>query len=112
MDITLWCEWFLETLFHALDEAIASVEHVVEKARFWDKHRESPLNERQMKVLNLILDRGIDHEESGLSTKKYMKMAHTTSATASRDMRALVQLGCIKQLEGTSGRNIRYRVIL
>ena len=112
MDITLWCEWFLETLSHALSEAIASIEHVVDKARFWDKHRESPLNERQIKVLNIILDRGIDHEESGLSTKKYMKMAHTTSATASRDMKALVELGCIKQLEGTSGRNIRYRVIL
>jgi len=112
MDITLWCEWFLETLSHALSEAIASVEHVVDKARFWDKHRGSALNERQTKVLNIILDRGIAHIESGLSTKKYMKMANTTSATASRDMKALVVLGCIEQLEGTSGRNIRYRVIL
>jgi len=78
----------------------------------WDKHRESPINERQTKVLNSILDRGVQHPKSGLTSKKYMKIARTTSATASRDIKGLLTLGCIEQVEGTSGRNVRYVVIL
>ncbi len=112
MDITFWCEWFLTTLNNALVEAIESIAHVVDKARFWDKHRESGINERQIKVLNTILDRGITHPQSGLTTKKYMKIAQTTSATASRDIKGLLTLRCIEQVEGTSGRNVRYLVLV
>ncbi|MCH9741348.1 MAG: hypothetical protein K0U38_11010 [Epsilonproteobacteria bacterium] len=112
MDITFWCEWFLTTLHNALVEAIESIEHVVDKARFWDKHRESGINERQTKVLNMILDRGVNHPQSGLTTKKYMKMAQTTSATASRDIKGLLSFGCIEQVEGTGGRSVRYLVLV
>ena len=38
------------------ENAMESIEHVVEKAKFWDKHRESTINERQTKVLNMILN--------------------------------------------------------
>ena len=83
MDITFWCEWFLKTLHTSLIEAITSIEHIVDKAKFWDNHKNSNLNERQTKVLNTILDKGITHSQSGLTTKKYIKIAQTTSATAS-----------------------------
>jgi len=112
LDITFWCEWFLKTLHRALVEAIESIEHVVDKAKFWDKHRESAINERQTKVLNMILDRGVTHVQSRLTTKKYMKMAQTTSATASRDIKGLLEMGCIEQIEGTSGRSVGYLVLL
>ncbi len=112
MDITIWCEWFLQTLHKSISEAIASIEHVVHKSRFWDKHKDSAINDRQAKVLNIILDKGVPSIENGLSTKKYIKMAKTTSATASRDIKGLLQLGCIQQVEGTKGRNIRYTVVI
>jgi len=112
LDITIWCEWFLKTLYSSLVEAIESIEHVVEKAKFWDRHRDSAINERQTKVLNSILDRGVEHIQSGLTTKKYMKIAQTTSATASRDIKGLLELGCIEQVEGTSGRSVRYVVLV
>jgi Fic family protein len=112
LDITVWCEWFLKTLHGSLVEAIASIEHVVEKAKFWDKHRNSAINERQTKVLNSILDRGVEHTQSRLTTKKYMKIAQTTSATASRDIKGLLEFGCIKQIEGTSGRSVGYVVLV
>lgn len=112
MDITFWCEWFLTTLEKSLIEAIASIEHVVDKAKFWDKHRNSSINERQTKVLNSILDKGIENFEGGISTKKYIKITGTTSATASRDIKGLVELGCIKQVEGTAGRNVRYEILV
>jgi len=112
LDITVWCEWFLKTLHSSLVEAIESIEHVVEKAKFWDRHRDSSINERQTKVLNSILDRGVEHTQSGLTTKKYIKITQTTSATASRDIKGLLELGCIEQVEGTSGRSVRYVVLV
>lgn len=112
IDITFWCEWFLNTLCKSLVEAIESIEHVVEKAQFWDKHRDSSINERQTKVLNAILDKGVNNFEGGLSTKKYVKIANTTSATASRDIRGLLKIGCIRQVDGTAGRGVRYEVLI
>jgi len=111
-DITFWCEWFLNTLYMSIVEAISSIEHVVAKAQFWDRHRSSAINERQTKVLNVILDKGVKNFEGGLSTKKYIKIANTTSATASRDIKGLLLLGCIRQVEGTAGRGVRYEVLL
>lgn len=112
LEITFWCEWFLNTLDKALIEAIESIEHVIDKAKFWDKHRESSINERQTRVLNTVLDRGVNHPQSGLTTKKYMKITGTTSATASRDIKKLLELGCIAQIEGTGGRSVRYLILI
>lgn len=56
----------------------------------------------------MILDKGIENLEGGLTTKKYMKMSKTTS----RDMKEMVLLTCIKKVEGTSGRNVRYDVLI
>ncbi|CAA6814259.1 MAG: Filamentation induced by cAMP protein Fic [uncultured Sulfurovum sp.] len=112
IDITFWCEWFLKMLEKSLIEAIASIVYVVDKAKFWDKHRNNPINERQTKVLNSILDKGMENFEGGLSTKKYIKITGTTSATASRDIKSLVKMGCIKQVDGSSGRSVRYEVLV
>ena len=51
LDITLWCEWFLKTLHVALKETRSKLEYIVDKTKFWDKHKESNLNARQTKVI-------------------------------------------------------------
>ena len=63
-------------------------------------------------LIYTYLDKGVKHFEGGLSTKKYIKIANTTSATASRDIKGLVLLGCIGQIAGTSGRNVQYEVFI
>ncbi len=108
MEVTPWCVWFLETLRHALDESIASMGYVLDKAHFWDRHRDTLLNERQRKALNALLDRP---RQGSLTTKKYTKITGTSPATASRDIQSLVEKGCIVQEEGTAGRNVRYRIV-
>ena len=112
MDITYWCEWFLQTLLAALLDAKKKLHYVIEKTKFWDRHKEDNLNARQVKVLNKILDMGVENFEGDLSKKKYMKIAGTTPATASRDIAELLKLGCIEHVEGTDGRSVRYRVVL
>lgn len=110
LDITLWCEWFLNTLHSALVDTKSKLRYVLDKTKFWDKFKESNLNARQTKVINRILDVGVENFKGDFSKAKYMKIANTTSSTASRDLAELLELGCIEQVEGTAGRNIRYRV--
>lgn len=110
LDITLWCEWFLSTLHNALNETKDKLTYIIDKTNFWDKYKMSDLNARQVKVLNKILDIGVDNFKGDLSKKKYITIADTTPATASRDIKELVDRGCIKQVEGTRGKSTRYRV--
>jgi len=109
-NITSWIEWHLSTLKNAMQSGLKSIEYLVQKTKFWDKYREYALNERQIKVINKILDMGSENFEGGISTKKYISLTKVSKATAVRDISHLVELGCIKQIEGSSGRNIRYRL--
>jgi Fic family protein len=112
IDITLWCIWFFETLYKALLEAQQSLTYIVDKTKFWDSHEESHLNARQTKVINKILDMGRDNFRGGLSKKKYTIIADTTTATASRDIVELIEKKCIKQVDGTTGKNTRYEIMI
>ena len=111
-DITHWIEWHLSILKDAMQNGLKSIEYLVQKTKFWDKYREHVLNDRQIKVLNKILDIGYENFEGGISTKKYISLTKVSKATAVRDISQLVELGCIKQIEGSSGRNIRYKLAL
>ena len=110
LDITFWCEWFLQTLYKALIDAKDRLNFIIIKTKFWDKNRDKNLNSRQIKVLNFILDIGIDNFKGNLTKKKYMSISNSSSTTASRDLAQLIELNCIKQIEGTAGRNISYEI--
>lgn len=110
LDITSWCEWFLQTLYKALIEAKMKLNFIVFKTKFWDKYRDKNLNVRQIKVLNFILDIGVENFKGNLSKKKYMSISDSSSSTASRDITELLEIGCIKQIDGTAGRNICYTI--
>jgi Fic family protein len=110
LDVTYWCEWFLQTLYKALSDTKSKLNHIVLKTRFWDKYRDENLNARQIKVLNFILDIGVENFKGNLSKKKYMRISDSASTTASRDIAELLEMGCIKLVEGTAGRNVSYRI--
>jgi Fic family protein len=109
-DLTPWLEWHLKILNYAMDQALKNIEYLIQKTKFWDIHRKNALNERQIKVLNKILDMGSENFEGGLSTKKYISMTQVSKATAVRDISELLEFGCIEQIKDTAGRNIRYKV--
>lgn len=108
--LTPWIIWHLNILNNAMKDALKNIEYLIQKTKFWDKHRNKTLNERQIKVLNKILDIGSENFEGGLNTKKYISLTKVSKATAVRDITALVEFGCVKQIVGTAGRNIRYEV--
>ena len=109
-DFTEWIGWHTDTVKESIEYAIGEIEKVVQKAKFWDRARENGLNERQIKVLNKVLDIGVAEFEGDLSTKKYAAIAKTSIPTAKRDISKLVEYGLIKQVEGSAGRNIKYTI--
>jgi Fic family protein len=107
-DFTNWIAWHIAMVDSAIGISIKQIEIITQKTKFWDIAREFPLNERQLKVINKVLDVGIEYFEGGLSTKKYASMTNTSVPTAKRDITQLIKYGLIYQVEGSAGRNTRY----
>ena len=103
MDITLWLEWFLQTLFSAILRSETTVQRVVKKSLFWQQYREVAMNERQVKVINMLWD-GF---EGKLTTSKWSKITKTSQATALRDISDLVYKGILVAAD-EGGRSTNY----
>lgn len=110
-DFTQWIKWHTKILEASIDLGLKKVDIVVQKAKFWNKVDSELLNNRQVKVLNKLLEYPKDEFEGGLSTKKYMSMTKASKPTAVRDIHKLVSLGYLQQIEGTAGRNIKYELV-
>lgn len=102
-DITTWQEWFLNCLMRAIDGADASIGTVLQKARFWQRFAEESLNDRQIKILNKLLD-GF---EGKLTSTKWAKLAKCSQDTALRDITDLVERGALEKDPG-GGRSTSY----
>jgi len=107
LDITRWLSWFLDTLEEALQQALLRVDRVLAKTRFWQKQAMTVLNERQVKVLNRLLDTAGEAFEQGITASKYQSMTKVSKATATRDLAELLDKGCLRKLPG-GGRSTRY----
>lgn len=108
-DITEWLEWFLKTLLRSLQQAMARIESVLGKTRFWQAHRESGLTVEQTKVINRLLDGGERGFEQGISAAQYQAVAKVSKATATRHLAELLEKGCLQRLPG-GGRSTRYQI--
>ncbi|WP_395685142.1 Fic family protein [Caenimonas koreensis] len=109
-DVTAWVAWFVEQVGVACEEAVQVVDASLAKARFWATHRDKPVNERQRKVLNVLLDAGPGGFEGGLSTRKHESLTSASRATSSRDLLELEEAGLLKRVG--AGRSTRYYINL
>jgi Fic family protein len=103
LDVTAWLKWFLACLGRAIDGAESILTNVLRKARFWDAIKDQPLNERQRKVINLLLDKF----DGKLTNAKWTKLTGTSSDTSLRDITDLVRLGVLVRDQG-GGRSTSY----
>jgi len=110
LDITAWLHWFLSTLLKSLEQALARIDRVLAKARFWQAHRGLALSAEQTKVLNRLLDGGESGFEDGISAAQYQAVAKVSKATATRHLSDLLERGCIARLPG-GGRSTRYQIV-
>jgi len=109
-DLTEWMIWFLGCVSEAVRHSQTLLVNVMQKARFWQRHAQAELNERQRKVLNRLLDAGPGGFEGGMTNRKYAGMTHVSRATAQRELADLVTKGVL-QAGLASGRSASYELV-
>jgi Fic family protein len=105
MDVTEWFAWFLDALHRAVDQAQHTLNVVLTKARFWQRWAEMPLNERQVKLLNKLLD-GF---EGKLTSSKWATIVKCSPDTALRDINDLLTRRVLRKTEA-GGRSTSYEL--
>ena len=108
LDVTEWLAWFLETLHRAVDQAQHTLDAVLAKTRFWQRWAapdSAPLNARQVKLVNRLLD-GL---EGKLTSSKWAAIAKCSPDTALRDITDLLARGVLRKSDA-GGRSTSYEL--
>lgn len=103
LDITDWILWFFDCIEKAIMRASDNIGRTLQKASYWDKFRDTEINERQRKVVNRLWD-GF---EGKLTTSKWAKICSCSQDTALRDINDLVSKGMLRN-SGEGGRSSNY----
>ena len=105
LDITNWLEWFLNSLLHSIEGSEKLLEKVIYKHEFWIRHSKVTINDRQCKILNLLMD----DFEGVLNTTKWAKIGKCSQDTALRDIQDLVEKGMMTKAK-QGGRSTNYEL--
>ena len=108
-EINDWIEYFGKTILEAQKDFIKSIEFLLQKTAFYD-HNKTFLNDTQLKVINRMLEEGMNGFEGGLNARKYQAISQVSKATATRHLQDLVEKGVVS-VEG-GGRSTNYQVNL
>lgn len=105
LDITNWIEWFLNCLLHSIESSDKLLEKVIYKHDFWLRNSKVPINNRQQKILNLLMA----NLEEVLNTTKWAKIGKCSQDTALRDIQDLIEKGILSKTE-RGGRSTNYKL--
>lgn len=103
LDITNWLLWYLECLGRAINNAHLLLQDVLKKSEYWKRFNTQPFNDRQNRILNMLLD-GFDGK---LTSSKYAKICKCSQDTAYRDILDLVERGALVK-DSAGGRSTSY----
>ena len=106
LDITTWLSWFLDCLFHAMDHTEETLTAVTNRAKFWERNRDTLLNSRQQYMVSTLLD----DFYGALTSTKWAKMTKSSQDTALRDIQDLIEKGILEKKPG-GGRNTTYNLV-
>lgn len=106
LDITQWQHWFLSCLQNVIEGTQETLATTLNKARFWERFAKSPFNQRQIKILNKLLD-GF---EGKLSTSKWAKITKCSQDTADHDILNLIKQKVLQKDAG-GGRSTSYSIV-
>jgi Fic family protein len=107
LDITPWMEWFLGCLTRAIAGAQLALSNVIARARYWEKVRDVPLNERQ----RLVIARLLEGFEGKLTTSKWAALTKSSHDTALRDIQQLLDRGVLIRNQA-GGRSTSYALAM
>jgi Fic family protein len=107
LEVTKWIEWFASIIISAQNDAEKTIQFTIKKVKFFDKHDKN-FNDRQRKVINRILEEGINGFKGGMNVKKYISITDTSKATATRDLQELAEMN-VFVITG-AGRSTSYEI--
>ncbi|MEA3277534.1 MAG: Fic family protein [Pseudomonadota bacterium] len=96
-EITDWLIYFSETTLDAVAYTQTRIKFLIEKARLYERLRDQ-LNARQEKVLARLFRAGPEGFVGGLSAENYIAITRTSRATATRDLRDLVDKAALRRV--------------
>jgi Fic family protein len=96
-EVTPWLAWFAGIAIEAQRRTESRVEFLLDKTRLLDRLR-GELNERQEKALVRMLREGPEGFRGGLSAGNYATITGASTATTTRDLADLVELGALRRI--------------
>jgi len=105
LDVTEWLSWFLGCLLRAIERAEKTLSLVLDKAAYWKRFAGTPLNERQIKLINRLHDGFVGK----LTSSKWAAIAKCSTDTALRDISDLLEKGLLIRSQA-SGRSTSYEL--
>lgn len=105
-DITDWLKWFLDCLKDAMESSGSVLSKILSKSEFWKLHATTVFNERQVLMLNKLLE-GF---EGKLTSSKWAKITHCSADTALRDIQDLIGMNVLRK-EPAGGRSTHYELV-
>ena len=106
LDITAWLLWFLDCMEKAIDASSEIVQKIMSKHKFWDNHKLVTFNDRQIKILEILLSDFFGN----LTTSKWAKLNKCSTDTALRDIQDLMDKNILTK-SNSGGRSTNYELI-
>lgn len=103
MDVSQWLVWYFERLTEALEATDIILSKILVKAKFWELHKTTQFNGRQVYMINKLQGDFIGK----LHSSKWAKMTKVHRDTALRDIQDLVEKGVLLD-SGEGGRSTNY----
>lgn len=106
MDITAWLLWYVGCMNRAVLSVLGELEAGQRRKDFWERVEQFGINERQHKVLGMLLG----DFKGNLTSTKYAKICNCSQDTASRDIEKLISFGILRKGE-SGGRSTDYLLV-